>query len=86
MDTKETIKSKVSERALLARINRRYRHSDDASNTWVMRKTRASSVGKWGIGQYSILDTANSSWVEPDVSLEAEGRHLGVLRPYEELA
>ena len=73
---------KVSERAVLARINRKMRNRDG----WVMKKSRSDS--RWGstLGDYYVVDQANNALVYAHATLGSEAVDYGVLKPGEEVA
>lgn len=69
----------VSSRALMQRINRKLKESDE-----VLRTARGD---RWRheTGDYYIIDIRRNTFTEKDVNLEEKGRDLGVLKPYEAL-
>ena len=68
----------VSERALLARINR---HLAPAA---VLKKAKGARA-RAELGDFYLLDLRRNVPCRPRVKLEAYGRELGVLAPYERL-
>lgn len=71
----------VSERAVLARINRKLAKSGEQ-----IRKCRADSGPHATLGDYYCVNTKGNFVVYGDAELDRIGRLLGVLRPFEELA
>lgn len=71
----------ISERALLARINRKLKPDYEA-----LRRAREDSCGFNELGRYFLLDLYRNAVVEMHVDLEMKGRELGVLRDYETLS
>lgn len=78
---KTTNQTKVSERALLARINRKL-----AAKGEVMRKIPEASRWVSILGYYYVVDVGLNFIIRKDVGLEAEAHDLGVLKPGEEVA
>ena len=74
-------KVKVSERALVQRINRKLGKESKA-----LKVAREKSVGFQNTGRYYVIDESRNSVAATDVKLEELGKKLKVLRPYEELA
>ncbi len=71
----------ISDRALLARINRKL-----AKKMQTLRQCRAGSRWYHELGDYYILDL-NRNWiVDKHCDAETLGREIGVLREYEVLA
>ena len=70
----------VSERALLARINRRLRDDDE-----VVKKCREDSRAYYELGDYYILGISVGGINEKNIDLEDYGRELGCLADYEEM-
>jgi len=73
-------KLKVTEGALIQRINRKLKPEMMALK--VARTVRATL----DVGRYYVLDHTRNFVVEKGVCLEQYGRQLGVLREYEEVA
>lgn len=71
------IKAPVSERALIARINRKLKIDGQT-----LKKLRGD---RWlnDLGRYYIVE--NNHVVQGDINLEEFGRELEVLRPWEKL-
>ena len=69
----------VSERALIARINRRLQKDGR-----FLRTARSRAVAS-SVGQYYVIDTDRNWIVWQNTDLEALGRELGVLQPWERL-
>jgi hypothetical protein len=76
-------RKKVSECALIARINRRL-----ASESWPLRQLRTSREARMeqNVGRHYILNTYSNAVVEIEVDLEDLGRTLGALSSVEDLA
>jgi hypothetical protein len=72
-------KIKISERALLQRINRTLSERDE-----VLKKARSERVSD-DLGRYFVLDTRLNAVVRKDVELEGYGRSLKALKDYEVL-
>jgi hypothetical protein len=72
---------KVSEAALIARLNRRLAHDDQRIKT-----CRCDSRSFPTLGRYYIHRFDYSVVADVDIDLEAWGRELGVLRDNEALA
>ncbi len=70
----------VSERALVARINRVLAKDDET-----LRRCRDDSRGFNELGRYYTVDFTRNVIVGKDHDLEKLGRKLGVLAPYEAL-
>jgi hypothetical protein len=84
-------KQPVSERALFQRINRALNHEDErlrvargsyyyesnCSRTWLEDRD---------LGRYYQVDLCRNALIDTHVDLEALGRELRVLRPWEQLA
>jgi hypothetical protein len=75
-----TTKVPVTERALLQRINRKL-----APEWQAVRKLRGDSHVH-DLGRFYGLDTYRNTIEATHIDLEAWGRELGVLAPYEALA
>jgi hypothetical protein len=69
----------VSERALVARLNRRLARDGE-----VVRKNRSRQ--DWELGEYYLLDIAHNSIPAKNIDIEVLGRELGCLRAREKLA
>lgn len=67
----------VSEKAVLARVNRRLDRDDQA-----VKKTRRKSIVSY-IGEYTRVDYRRGGVVENHVDLEALAREVGALEPWE---
>lgn len=75
----------VTERALLQRINRRLEDAGRAGQQ--LRKNRNPGVARGSLGPYFVVDLDMNAIVDPHVSdLEALGRKVKALAPYEALA
>jgi hypothetical protein len=72
---------KITETALMARINRRLAHGAER-----LRKCRPNSRHYSDLGDYYLLDGHNNITGPHIESLESYGRDLGVLRAGETLA
>jgi hypothetical protein len=75
------MKVKISERALMGRINRKLNHEYKA-----VRKTRPNSMERMNLGEYYLLDTYRNIVEAFNVKLDNIARDLGVMAEYEELA
>lgn len=73
------MKSKVTERALMQRINRVL-----AKKKQKLKKQRDTSKNINETGQYYILDVEKSMVITTEVDLETLGEKLGALKPYEQ--
>ena len=73
----------ITKRALFARINRKLVRGHHPQKLCVCRK---SSGGFDYLGRHYIVDLYKNEVVDTQVSLEALGRELGCLQPYEKLA
>lgn len=71
----------VSERAVVARINRAL-----AKDNRTLRTTRADSRWYSNTGRHYVIDIAQNCILWTDVDLEELGRELGVLADYETIA
>lgn len=70
----------VSERALVARINRKLRQDAEALH-------RSRGTRFWSdLGDYYIVDFRRNSLVRGHVDIEELAHELGVLKPWESLA
>ena len=76
--SKKGVKVKVSERALLARINRVLAKQDQK-----LIKCRERSVRD--LGDYYAINVPRNVIIKKDVKLEDIGHRLAVIKPYEEL-
>ena len=74
-----TAKSPVSARALLQRIQRVLQKRDE-----LIRTTRGGRA-EIQLGEYYVVDVQRNAIVSKNVDIEALGRELGVLKPWEEL-
>jgi hypothetical protein len=81
MPTNSRSKVPVTERALMARINRKLSHDDE-----VLKKCRPDSQWYHDLGDYYGVDLRRNAVVYQHRGLEEFGRELGVLRDFEELA
>ena len=72
------MKKPISERALLARINRAL--DDD-----VVKKCRRDSRQWYSLGDYYSVDLMTNVIIDKDIDLEAYGRELGCLTEFESL-
>jgi hypothetical protein len=84
--TRETAKLPVSVRALMQRINRKLAEKNE-----VLKKTRPDrgegvSQLRLDCGDYYIIDVDRNCLIQRDVDIEAIGRQLEVLMPWEQLA
>ena len=75
-----TGKKTVSERAVIARINRALAKDGEA-----LRKTRADSRWISDLGYYYIIDTNLNTITAQHLSLSELARELNVLKPWEAL-
>jgi hypothetical protein len=75
------IKIKITERALLARINRKL-----AKDESTLRKARENSHWLSTTGDYYEVDWRTNAITRTNVGLEKYAKDLGVLKPYEVLA
>jgi hypothetical protein len=71
------MKIPVSERALIARINRKLTH--DGERLCQSRSAQTSA----SVGEYFILDVMRNFISHQNVELENLAKELGVLQPYE---
>jgi hypothetical protein len=69
----------VTTRALIQRINRKL-----AAQGQTLRKARGASCA--GLGDYYVIDTRRNAVTLKRVGLEALGRELEALHPWESLA
>lgn len=70
-------KVSISERALLGRINRALPEFE------VLRKARPGSRAEADLGTFFVVDLNRNAVTAQHVDIEALGRELGALRPYE---
>ena len=77
---KTKTKIPVSERALVARINRKLAH--DGEKLYKSRTMWANLM----VGDHYILDVERNFTSGQPVDLKSLGKKLGVLKPYERLA
>jgi hypothetical protein len=75
-------KARISARALIQRINRRL--TQDYVVLKIARQ-RSPDPSVLGHGRYYILDLNDNVITRNDVDLDALGRELGVLKPWEEV-
>lgn len=68
----------VTKAALIARINRKLAHSDQA-----LHKTRNNPSDQHDLGEYHIIDRSFNRLEAAHVDLEEWGRELEVLLPHE---
>ena len=73
-------KVKVSERALLARINRKLQPGGE-----VMKRCRESSRAHDELGDYYLVNLRRGAVADKHIALEAYGRVMKLLQDYEEL-
>jgi hypothetical protein len=71
---------RISERSLLTRINRKFRHEEEA-----VRKCRVNSRWYFELGDYFCVDLNSNFIIAKDIGLECLGRELGVLGQADEL-
>ena len=72
-------KLQITERALYQRINRKLKH-----DSWQLRTARTPQV-ETSVGHHFIVDLNCNAITTQHVDLEALGRELGVLQPWENL-
>jgi len=72
-------KAAVSERAILARINRKL-----ASDKEAIRKSRSAQM-RASVGQFYRIDLMRNFISGQDIDLTRFAKELGVLRPWEEI-
>ena len=72
-----TSKMKISQRALLQRLNRKL-----ADEKLIVKKTRGEKLVR-EVGNYFLLDLHRNRIAEKDVDLPAMGRERGGLEPWE---
>ena len=79
MAKKKALRVPVSERALTQRINRRLAEKEET-----LRK--CSEKSKWwnDLGDYYIVDLRTNGMIARHVDIEALGRDLGCLKPWED--
>jgi hypothetical protein len=75
------MKAQISERALLARINRKL-----ASEYQIVKKCRKDSKWHNRLGDYYHVDFFSNGILGMDEDLEELGTELGVLKPWEQLS
>jgi len=75
------MKKQVSERAVMARLNRRLRKDNQQ-----IRKTRDNSRWLVSQGDFFIIDLATKIISDDHVDLDYTARDLGALAAYEEVA
>jgi len=71
---------RVSERALLQRINRKLKQDGE------QLRTARSDQAERDAGRYYLVNVKRNSIQSMHVQLEKLGRELGVMQPWEELA
>ncbi len=69
----------ISERALIARINRKLKPDSER-----LKKLRGDR-GLMDLGRYYIIDLKNGLLTQANVDLEETARSMGVLQPWERL-
>jgi len=74
------MKVKLSQRAVIQRINRKLAKQDQKLNT-----SRMKSAGIHDMGRYYIVDTYRNAVVDSQINLETMGRKLGAIAEYEEI-
>jgi len=80
---KKPTKLSVTQRALLARVNRELERLYPTGGECRIAPTRPGSKNRQSLGKFY---TYNGGYImEPDIDIEALGRNLGVLKPYEVL-
>lgn len=77
------IRAAVSERALIARINRALAKENDDR---VLRKCREDSRSFRDLGHYYVVDISRNSIIDHHIEIEEMGRQWRVLKSWEELA
>lgn len=80
MVTKMKVKVPVSERALVARINRKLATRDEQ-----LKRCRVSTRAYTSLGDYYVIDANRNNVLLSDVDLESLGRDLHALKPWEKL-
>jgi hypothetical protein len=70
----------VTVRALIARINRKLKASDE-----VLKATRGEGRARQEFGDFYVLDFNRNAVMQKNVDPEQLGRELGVLKPWEEV-
>jgi hypothetical protein len=81
-EKKQNMKVPVSERALIQRINRKFR-SEDGPPARELKKTKGARA-KQELGYFYVLNTERNFIDEHHVDPEALGRELGVVSESEE--
>jgi hypothetical protein len=71
----------VSERALVARINRKLEQKGQS-----LRRCREDSRSSHQLGRYFVIDLSLNALITADCDLETVGRELGVLKAFENAA
>jgi hypothetical protein len=74
-------KVSVTQRALIARINRALAKQDE-----LLKTCREDGPSFHQLGRYYIVDINRNMLLHSDIDLEELGRELGVFRGYEALA
>ena len=75
------MKKKLTERALIARINRKL-----ANDSQALKKCRENSQWFNELGYYYIVDETLNTITAQNIKLDKLGKELGVLAEFEELA
>lgn len=70
----------ISERALLARINRKLKQDNEQ-----VRKCKVDSRSYWDLGSYYVIDLSKNAVTATHVDLSKWGRELKVLADFEVL-
>lgn len=85
MGKTKTMTVPVSKRALIQRINRKLRA--DADGDSLANRVHATRGGRarQELGEYYLLHTRQNRILEADVDLEAFGRKVKALEPWEQL-
>ena len=81
MKTPKLQKVPVSERALVARVNRKLAAEDKA-----LKRCRQDSHSYYQLGDYYMVGYYNNAIYRMQCNLEQEARDLGVLKKWEMLA
>lgn len=77
---KKKLKVPVSERALIARINRKLAHQGEK-----LFRSRSNEI-QVTVGDYYIVDLERNTTAGQKVGLESLAKKLGALKPYEKAA
>jgi DNA-binding response OmpR family regulator len=78
---KPVVKRPITTRTLLARINRKLAHSNEA-----VRKCREGSHGHANLGDYYLLDLYTNTVRNSQIDLEHLARELQVLHEFEQVS